>query len=110
MTVATVASNTSTISLHRTPRPTQLFQLPSGLSPGLEGHFQLMATPLSRHTQHVYIQTRLTTIVRQNGDQKDPVVVEHHTQLPAVRSDIDIADRSVPQLIYSFGYSSEILD
>ena len=69
-----------------------------------------MATPLFRDAQHVYMQTRQTALVRQNGDQKDPAVVEHNTQLPAVGSDIDIVDRSFPQLIYSFGYTAEVLN
>ena len=69
-----------------------------------------MATPLLRDAQHVYIQTRQTTLVRQNGDQKDPAVVEHNTQLPAVRSDIDILDGSFPQLIYRFSYTAQVFD
>lgn len=80
-----------------------------GLGPSLESHFELMATLAFRNAQHVYIQTRQTTLVRQNGDQKDPAVVEHNTQLPAVGSDIDIVDRSFSQLIYSFGNTAEVL-
>ncbi len=69
-----------------------------------------MATPLIRDAQHVDIQTRQTTLVRQNGNQKNSAVVEHDTQLPAVGSDIDIVYCSAPQLIYRFGYAAQVLD